>query len=221
VKTQIQSDWPDLETPAKRGLGVSRRERLDQGPIRVTRRRSDASPAPSAPARVQAPRVESFPRIEDYLLAYLDGEPFGSAHPLARGRWLAAWQSLWQADSKDRVIAVAGRARVALQAYSASMLEVHLQLAMNARSPRFAEVARRARPLEGLSSIIELYRPQLGEDRCELLRGLLEQWWTLLELIERHEERRQEAGERLRWEDGRRLVLFTALVIVEIDRSFA
>ena len=35
-------------------------------------------------------------------------------------------------------------------------------------------------------------------------RALLEQWWSLLEVMRRHEEGRHQPGERLRWEDGRR-----------------
>jgi hypothetical protein len=208
---------PTLAAPAAPDSDFAPDEDFGHAPLRISRR--------SAPAGVrrrdpEAPRVESFERIEDYLLAYLEGEPFSSAHPLAHGRWLVAWQSLWCADSKDKLIAVGGKSRAALQAYSTSLQERHLRLAMNAQSPRFAEVARRAKPLEGLSSVVEMYRPQLGGERCELLHGLFEHWSELLAVMRRHEEGRQQAGERLRWEDGRRLVLFTAVVIVEIDRSF-
>jgi hypothetical protein len=50
---------------------------------------------------------------------------------------------------------------------------------------------------------------------------LLEPWRALGEKLQRHEQGAQPPDERLRWEDGRRLVLLTALAMVEFDRSFA
>jgi len=221
VNRQLEALPPILEAPASPATDFVPDRDFGSAPVRIYRQDpASAERRPALEDQAEALRVESFARIEDYLLAYLEGGPFSSAHPLARGRWLAAWQSLWCADSKEKLIAVAAKARVALQAYSASLLERNLRLATSVRSPRFAEAARHAEPVEGLASVLETYRPQLGDERCELLQGLLENWSELLAVMCCHEERRQRAGERLRWEDGRRLVLVTALVMVEIDRSF-
>jgi hypothetical protein len=133
---------------------------------------------------------------------------------------------LWCADSRARVIAVGKRAREAMQAFGASLLEACAPLALDARWPELlTERVRRGDTLDdaiaGVASVVGAYSEQLGEERCTLLGCLLEHWRALAESIRRHEPAQWPAAERLRWEDGRRLVLFTALVMVEVDRSFA
>jgi hypothetical protein len=71
-----------------------------------------------------------------------------------------------------------------------------------------------------LTSVADAYREQLGDERSELLGGLLEHWRALLLSVRRHDDRSRPPAAPLHWEDGRRLVLFTALVMVEFDRSF-
>jgi hypothetical protein len=179
------------------------------------------SPAPQAP-----PGVGEFERIEDYLRSYLEDERFRSTHPLACGRWIVSWEMLWCADSRAKVIAVGQRAREAMQAFDASLLEACAPLAMDPQWPELlTERVRRGGTLEdtiaGVAGVVGAYGEQLGEERCALLGRLLEHWRALAENVQRHEHAWCPAGERLRWEDGRRLVLFTALVMVEVDRGFA
>jgi hypothetical protein len=183
-----------------------------------------AAPADaSAPAAPEAPAVhpEDFEGIEDYLRAYLEDQRFRSAHPLACGRWVVAWEMLWCADSKAKVIDVGHRACDAMAAFSSSLIELCTPLAMDAQWPELLTgVAPPQEPLEGLLTVTEAYRQQLGEERFGLLHALVGQWRGLLERVLRHEDA-PAVDERLTWEDGRRLVLFTALVMVETDRSFA
>jgi hypothetical protein len=164
-----------------------------------------------------AVRVEDFEQVEDYLHAYLDSERFRSGYPLASQRWLDAWAMLWRADSKDKVIAVGHEARETMQEFASALVERHEPRTANPDSTK---------TLERLSAVIEMYRPQLGDSRCELLETLLGYWQALNHVLERHEHsERHEHGaqkvrERLRWEDGRRVVMLTAFVMVEFDRSF-
>jgi len=73
--------------------------------------------------------------------------------------------------------------------------------------------------LERLSCLIERHRAALGDGRCELLSALLSYWRALNGDLERHVDDAQKVEEPLRWEDGRRVVVLTALVMVEVDRS--
>jgi hypothetical protein len=179
--------------------------------------------APPSARPPQAPvEIADFECVEDYLRAYLEDERFRSTHPLACGRWIVAWEMLWCADSRTKVIAVGQRAREAMHAFSASLVEASTPLAMDTGWPELlAESARRPDPVDGVAGVVGAYREQLGEERSELLGGLLEHWRALAESVSRHEHGVPAGAERLRWEDGRRLALFTALVMVEIDRSFA
>jgi hypothetical protein len=177
------------------------------------------APVPRAPSPI---RAADHTRIEDYLRAYLEDQRFRSAHPLACGRWIVAWEMLWCADSRAKVIAVGQRAGDAMQAFSASMHERCMPLGMDSHWPDLLADGSQGRgPLERLASITEAYGEQLGAGRSQLLRELFEPWRALSEKLQRHEQGSQPADERLRWEDGRRLALFTAFVMVEFDRSFA
>jgi hypothetical protein len=214
-----------LEPQLEGEIAIRRQPDLDvRGPAQLDMpTRAIGSNAPSSPGREQSSvRVVDFERIEDYLRAYLEDERFRSTHPLACGRWVVAWEMLWCADSRAKVTAVGQRARDALQAFATSLLERCTPLAMDPHWPDLlADGSRRPDPLDGLTSVTDAYREQLGEQRSELLRGLLENWRALVESLSRHEDGSQPPAERLRWEDGRRVVLLTALVMVEIDRSFA
>jgi hypothetical protein len=213
---------PELEgeIAARRQPAADRPSRAPQGTILREAEASEAGPgAGVATAPVE---VGEFERIEDYLRAYLEDERFRSAHPLACGRWVVAWEMLWCADSRTKVIAVGQRARTAMLAFAASMVERCAPLAMDANWPELlAGATQHQEPVDGLVTITEAYRRELGEERCAILQSLLDDWRSLLERVERHGRPPQPPGERLRWEDGRRLVLFTALVMVETDRSFS
>jgi hypothetical protein len=169
-----------------------------------------------------APSASDFERIDEYLRAYLEGEWFKADHPLAYGRWLVGWEMLWCADTKAKVIALVHRATDAIQAFTASLLEQSPPLAIDPQWPDLlAAGAPRPQALADLTNFAESYRAQLGDERCELLRALIDQWQVLAEALRTHEDGAREACGRLRWEDGRRLVLLTALVMVEVHRSFA
>jgi hypothetical protein len=171
-------------------------------------------------ARPQAAlQVAEFERVEDYLRAYLEDERFRSIHPLACGRWVVAWEMLWCADTRAKVLAVGHRAREAMQAFASSLLEQWIPTELDAHWPQeLAAGSPGPNPLDGLLRVIGAYGQELAEERHGLLLRLLDHWRALLDQVQRHE--RQLADERLSWEDGRRLVLFTALVMVETDRSF-
>jgi hypothetical protein len=237
--TSPQADSDRVNRPAVILEPIGDDAGVEQVRVRDLRRRPPTpriSAGPAAPqarpaelranAGQQAVQVVDFERIEDYLRAYLDGERFASVHPLARGRWLIAWEMLWCADSRIKVIGLGRRAHDALGAFSESLLERCLAPAADRRPEAPSGDTQPAEPLDGLATVAEAYRAQLGDDRCELLTGLLEHWRALAAAVTRHETAADrgsagELGQRLRWEDGRRLVLFTALVMVEIDRSFA
>jgi hypothetical protein len=164
-------------------------------------------------------QVADFERVEDYLRAYLEDERFRSIHPLACGRWIVAWEMLWCADTRAKVLAVGHRAREAMQAFASSLLEQCIPTELDALWPQeFAAGSPGPDPLDGLLAVIGAYGQELAEERHGLLLRLLDHWRALLDRVQRHEGRLVDG--RLSWEDGRRLVLFTALVMVETDRSF-
>jgi hypothetical protein len=207
-------EWPP-EGEVELGQQTPRGQAARAAAFEMPGRRSAADAGGGADS---PPRAADHVLLEDYLRAYLEDQRFRSAHPLGRGRWVVAWEMLWCADSRAKVIAVGQRARTGMQAFSVSMLERCMPLVMDSHWPQESQGTG---PLDGLASIAEAYAEQLGPGRRQLLLDLLGPWGALSDKLQRHEQGSQPPDERLHWEDGRRLVLFTALVMVEFDRSFS
>jgi hypothetical protein len=53
------------------------------------------------------------------------------------------------------------------------------------------------------------------------LEALIAYWGTVSDLIQRQEHGSQKEGKELVWEDGRRVVFQTAMVMLEFDKSLS
>ena len=110
------------------------------------------------------------------------------------------------------MLAAGEKAREALQEFARALAEPFQPRAPDPDSTQ-ATVGR-------LRTFIETFHSQLGDARCELLLALLDHWRALTDGLEAHVHDGQMVSDPLRWEDARRVVILTALVMVEIDRSF-
>jgi hypothetical protein len=156
-------------------------------------------------------QISNFDGLEDYLRACLDDERFSSEYPVAHARWSEAAAILYDADVSDGMFAATAKAREALAAFASVLAGGYRPLASSPGS----EASTRAR----LAAWIESHRLALGDARCELLEALLQYWRALNDGPRRHAHDAHDVGDELRWEDARRVVVLTALVMVEIDRS--
>lgn len=77
----------------------------------------------------------------------------------------------------------------------------------------------KARTRDRLSAVVNLRRAELGEARSALLDSMFDYWRAAGGLIQRQEHAGQREGEPLGWEDGRRVVFQTAVVMFEVDRT--
>ena len=158
-------------------------------------------------------RVEDFERVEDYLRAYLGDERFRSAYFPAYERWSDASAMLYRAGRKDNLLVAAQRARETIAGVRPCPGRV--RGAGRVESPRDRDAARRSVgrdrdiPARGWETLVAT-----SCSRCSSIGGFS----TMSSSAQAHGAR-QEVGEPLRWEDARRVVVLTALVMVEIDRS--
>ena len=106
----------------------------------------------------------------------------------------------------------------ALEEFARSLAESHDAAPANSASVEAAAPPRAG--LDGLSSVIEACRSRVGDSRCDLLHSLCRYWLVLDGGVGRDARCAERAGAPPSWEDGRRLVVLTALVMVEVDRSF-
>ena len=161
------------------------------------------------PVRAQH-AVQDFENVEDYLRAYLADERFKSTYLRASELWSHAASTLYREGSKGEVLVAARKAREAMREFASALAEPHEPSSPDSTT---AEA-------DHLSSLIDAYRPRFGDSRCDLLQSLFQYWRVLDGVANGHGRDSRGGGEPLRWEDGRRIVVLTALVMVEVDRSF-
>jgi hypothetical protein len=70
-----------------------------------------------------------------------------------------------------------------------------------------------------LKAVLVHHREQIGETEGEFLDALNAYWGALSTLVQRQEHGAQREKETLVWEDGRRVVFQTAVVMYEVDQS--
>jgi len=68
-------------------------------------------------------------------------------------------------------------------------------------------------------AVLEHRGSTLGSTERAFLDALLPYWGTVVDLVQRQEHAGQKEGESIVWEDGRRVVFQTAVVMFEIARA--
>jgi hypothetical protein len=67
--------------------------------------------------------------------------------------------------------------------------------------------------------VLERLDETLGRTSSEMLQALVAYWATVMNIIQRQEHGSQREGGELTWEDARRVVFQTAVVMFEVDRA--
>jgi hypothetical protein len=151
-------------------------------------------------------------QIETEVTHYLDAEAFQAAYPDAYARWREAADLLWQTDSEQQLSTIGLKCRESVQAFATALIEKH---GVPDANPDKAATRDR------LSAVITARRPDLGEARSELLDALFNYWRAAGDLIQRQTHAGQREGEPLTWEDGRRVVFQTAVLMFEVDKTLS
>jgi hypothetical protein len=151
-------------------------------------------------------------RVEQTVKNFLTADRFQQRYSTAYQKWAQAEAMLWASESESQYTTIGHLCREALQEF-ASTLVAQYQLPADEKDKALT-VAR-------LKSVISLRAGQLGKTEKELLDALVSYWGTLSDLIQRQEHGGQKEGEPLIWEDERRVVFQTAIVMFEVDRSLS
>jgi hypothetical protein len=169
----------------------------------------DISPSGrQAHSSLHAESVSPSEAVEDDMRRFVDSDRFRSDYPIVCERWAAAAKLLWAEDPKRQLTEVGHYCREALQEF-ADVLVKDLPV---------LQESRKANTIARLRSVIEVQRERLGETASEMLTAMLNYWGTVSDLAQRQEHAATREGERLVWEDARRLVFQTLVVMYEIDR---
>jgi hypothetical protein len=147
--------------------------------------------------------------VEEEIGKYLESARFQSAYPAAYAKWAEAANMLWASDSERQLTTIGHLAREVLQEFTTALVDRHQP--PDVSSDPTKTVAR-------LRAVIEQHSHALGSHHSAMLKALLAYWGTVNDLVQRQEHGGQKEREPLKWEDGRRVVFQTAVVMFEIAR---
>jgi hypothetical protein len=149
-------------------------------------------------------------RMETKIRSYLDADYFQKRYPVAFQKWTLSECMLWGSDSEQQLTTLGHLCREAMQEFATTLVENFSLTEVDKDTTH--TVAR-------IRSVLEQQANQLGKTERPFLDALLTYWGTVVDLVQRQEHGGQKEGEPLVWEDGRRVVFHTAVVMFEIDRA--
>ncbi len=153
---------------------------------------------------------EAVGRVEVTIKDYLDSSVFKSKYPEAFAKWSSAENLLWQTDTQQQLTTIGHLCREAVQEFTDALI-ARYQLS-DVHRDKTQTVAR-------LRAIFDLESIKLGETEKKFFKALLAYFGTVYDLIQRQEHGANKEGEQLGWEDARRVVFQTMVIIFEIDKT--
>jgi hypothetical protein len=158
-------------------------------------------------ASVKRRTGEPVARQEESLRSLIESDELRAVAPVAYEKWSEAERLLWSANSDNEFSTIGHKLREALQEFATALIEVHQPPDVNPDA---------AKTLDRLSAVFKQHHPGLGERRRRLFDALFKYCRVAIELVQRQEHGGQREGEPLEWEDGRRAVFHTAVVMTEV-----
>jgi len=146
-------------------------------------------------------------RVETAIRTYLASDHFERRHPASFAKWKQAESALWSSDSAQQMTTIGHLCREAMQDVATESLGA----AADAAEPNVQRTVSRMRTT--------LEARLKSESVREFASALLAYWGTVIDLVQRQEHRASSERVELSWEDARRVVFQTVVVMHEIDRA--
>lgn len=162
--------------------------------------------------KIKAESAETIQHIEDTVSSYLHSYRFQRKYAIAYEKWSEAEKMLWSTDSIQQLTMMGHLCREAIQEFVSVLVETYRP--KNVTNDPAKTVAR-------LKAIISIKFHNDRQTERAFLDALICYWGTLSDLIQRQEHDSQKEGQSLVWEDGRRVIFHTAIVMFEIDKSLS
>ena len=161
-------------------------------------------------SQLRAGSSERVEQIPDLMHAYVDSGVFRSRYAEAVEKWMAAEKALWATDSDTRTTEIGHLCREALQFFASALL---------AAAPGVEADTDPAHTVARVRSVLHDKEPAMSDTVRAFLDSLLVQWGCVSDLVQRQEHGALREGGDLVWEDARRVVFQTLIVMYEIDRA--
>ncbi len=150
--------------------------------------------------------------VEEEMAKFIGSREFAARYPKAHEKWLDAQNALWSTQTVSRSTEIGHLCREALQEFAASLVEhFHVE---NVDPNKAHDVAR-------VKAVINSLKAPLGKTVCAFLDSLLDYWGRAQDLVQRQEHGAAEEHEDVLWEDARRVVFQTLIVMYEVDRTLS
>lgn len=157
--------------------------------------------------QMQARRGQPITKTVMLARDFVETESFRHRHEAAIAKWEEAERLLWSAESQDAATTIGHLCREAMQLFANGLT----QATNVAADPDAQKTVSRVRSLLG-------ERMAAGA-RKALADALIAYWGTVADLTQRQEHGAQRERAPLTWEDSRRVVTQTLMVMYELDRE--
>ncbi len=145
--------------------------------------------------------------FESTVLEYLSAEPFKREFLDAYQKWTEAEALLRSRGSRRRLSTIGYLCKDAMRKFASVLTDRYSPPSQGATSED---------PVERLRAVLNCRAAVLGKMDKTLFDALLPCWDSIADLVQGQECPEGTEGERFVWEDGRRLVFQTALIMFEI-----
>lgn len=159
-------------------------------------------------AWVHEQTAEPVVQVEEAIRALVDSEWFTSRFPAAHAKWAAAVKLLWSPDVERHLSQIGHACREAMQEF-ADELATRAGMADAIDEDKQHTVAR-------VKAVVAAKGP--AGTRSTFNAALVAYWGELSDQVMRQEHAGQKEGEPIGWEDARRVVFHTIVVMYEISR---
>jgi hypothetical protein len=151
---------------------------------------------------------EPIERMQNIVKNYFAAPRFQKKYPLAYKKWTDAETLLWSSDSESQLTAIGHFCREALQEFATALVVQYMPEVVDANTDHTKNRIKAA---------VNQHAGEKATTVPEFLDALYKFWDKVSDLDQRQEHGGQKGGKSLVWEDGRRAVFQTAVVMFEVD----
>jgi hypothetical protein len=152
---------------------------------------------------------ESIKRVEITMSSYLNSQYFQTKYPDVFEKWSESEKMLWKSKTNKQYTIIGHLCRESQQLYASRLIDI-IKPENYDNNP--------AHTIARIRSILSHHQDHFGKDEMAFCDALLSYWGAVNDLIQRQEHGAQKEGKPLSWEDGRRVVFHTMIVMYEIDK---
>jgi hypothetical protein len=149
-------------------------------------------------------------RVEHKTRSFVDSDEFRQEYPVAYQKWMDAEERLWSDQPGFELTTVGHLCREAMQEY----VDV---LVLKFRPPSVE--SQKARTINRLRTVLGHVVPHPSQSVEAFLSALIAYWKSVDDLVQRQEHGAQKEGESLNFEDARRVVFQTMIVMYEVHKA--